>query len=417
MTHTSKIPDIQSTPNAPPGETWNESTVYTDPTTLKRVRRLTCKGLYNQTPNYHTATGFTDDGGTLIFATAREGRSALCKADTASGEITRLTQWFDGMGCLDELHKMNGRCIGNGMGITMFACMAPHRREAVFVQGRSVRSVHLDTFQEKVLWENFGEAWICGMPSVDPLEKHVMIPLMPVHPEIQANPETPPERTYVDWHGGEGTVEVRLMEIPLEGGAPREVYAEKGVGCAHCPHNPVDGNLVLLDRDRPPKLWCGGDEGATSRVWVLSLKDGALTEIRPRNAQRFQVHAAWSWDGKAVLYHGTAADGGTYIGAASPDGRILNEYVFPEAVHYGHVSALAGRSAVLLDGNLTPDMLIALDYDRDPPRLELLARHGSDKNTLPWQYAHVHAQCDPTGRWISFHRGSEGRADVFLVER
>lgn len=92
----------------PAGETWNESRVYTDPTTLKQVRQITCQGVYNQTPNYHTATGFTKDGSHLIFATAREGRSALCKADTATGEITRLTRWFDGMGCLDELHKMNG---------------------------------------------------------------------------------------------------------------------------------------------------------------------------------------------------------------------------------------------------------------------------------------------------------------------
>ena len=399
------------------GDRWNESEIYTDPATLGRVRRLTCRGIYNQTPNYHTGTGFTEDGHFLIFASARGGRSALCKADTASGEITQLTRGFEGMGCLDELHKMNGACIGNGLGVTMLACMAPHRREAVFVQGRSIRSVHLDSLEARVLWEDFGETWICGMPSVDPKETHVMVPLMPAHPEILANPGAPPERSYLDWHGGEGTVELRLIEIPLAGGHPREVYAEKGVGCAHCPHNPVDGNLVLLDRDRPPKLWCGGDEGHTSRVWVLSLKDGKLTEIRPRNAQRFQVHAAWSWDGKAVLYHGTAAGGGTYIGAATPDGRILNEYVFPEAVHYGHVSALAGRSAVLLDGNLTPDMLMALEYDRDPPRLELLARHGSDKNAMPWQYAHVHAQSDPTGHWISFHRGREGRSDVFLLER
>lgn len=297
----------------------------------------------------------------------------------------------------------------------MLACQAPHRREAVFVQGRSIRSVHLDTFRESVLWEDFGEDWICGMPSVDPEETHVLVPLMPAHPEILAHPETPPKQTYLDWHGGKRTVEVRLMEIPLDSGTPHERYAEKGIGCAHCPHNPVDGNLVLLDRDQPPKLWCGGDEGDTSRVWVLSLKNGALTEIRPRNAQRFQVHAAWSWDGKAVLYHGTAAGGGTYIGAATPDGHILNEYVFSEATHYGHVSSLAGRSSILLDGNLTPDRLVALDYDCNPPRLELLARHGSDKNSMPWQYAHVHAQADPTGRFVSFHQGKDGRADVYLL--
>jgi hypothetical protein len=340
----------------------------------------------------------------------------MCRADTETGDLTLLTDWFEGMGCLDERHKMNGACIGNGLGVTMLACLAPRARVLAFVQGRSIRAVHLDTLKEWVLWEDFGTDWICGMPSVDPDETHVMVPLMPAHPELVAHPDRAPEQTYLEHHGEGGTVELRLVEIPLAGGEPKEVYAEKGVGCAHCPHNPVDGNLVLLDRDRPPKLWCGGDNGQTSRVWVLSLKDGKLTEIRPRDPQRFQVHAAWSWDGRAVLYHGTAAEGGTYIGAAQPDGTVINEYHFPEAVHYGHVSALAGRSSILLDGNLTPDMLIALDYDHNPPRLEPLARHGSDKNAMPWQYAHAHAQCDPTGRFVSFHRGVEGRSDVFLLE-
>ena len=398
------------------GDTWNESELGKDPVTLRTLRRLTSRGRYNQTPNYHTGSGFTHDGRWLVFATARGDGSAMCKVDTATGEITQLTGWYPGQGCLDELHKMNGNCVGNGQGVTMLASVVPHLGDLVYVQGRSIRKVGLDTLEESVLWEDFGADWICGMPSIDPEETYVLLPLMPAHPELKDDPACKPARTYLEHHGGGGTVELRLVAIPLQGGAPREVYVEKGVGCAHCPHNPVDGNLVLLDRDRPPQLWCGGDQGASTRVWVLSLNDGRLTEIRPRNAQRFQVHSAWSWDGKAVLYHGQAAGGGYYIGAALPDGTILNEFVFPEAVHYGHVSAIAGRSAVLLDGNLTTDMLLALDYDRSPPRLEWLGRHGSDKNAMPWQYAHVHAQTDSAGRQLSFHRGMEGRSDVYLLK-
>ena len=36
------------------GETWNESETYGDPWTLRTVRRVTTRGLYNQSPNYHT---------------------------------------------------------------------------------------------------------------------------------------------------------------------------------------------------------------------------------------------------------------------------------------------------------------------------------------------------------------------------
>ena len=58
------------------GETWNESEEHRDSWTLRRVRRVTTRGLYNQTPTYHTNVGFTADGRSLVFASAREGGSA-----------------------------------------------------------------------------------------------------------------------------------------------------------------------------------------------------------------------------------------------------------------------------------------------------------------------------------------------------
>ena len=59
------------------GETWNESQVYRDSWTLRQVRQVTTRGLYNQTPTYETPNGFTTDGEFLIFASGREGYSAV----------------------------------------------------------------------------------------------------------------------------------------------------------------------------------------------------------------------------------------------------------------------------------------------------------------------------------------------------
>ncbi len=74
------------------GQTWNEFEIYLDPVTLKRVRKVTRTGLYNQTPTYHTGTGWTADGEFMIFASARNGGSALFRCHVPTGDITQITE-------------------------------------------------------------------------------------------------------------------------------------------------------------------------------------------------------------------------------------------------------------------------------------------------------------------------------------
>ena len=394
------------------GQTWNELETYLDPVTLKRVRKVTRLGLYNQTPTYHTGTGWTADGEFMVFASARNGGSALFRCHVPSGDITQITQTFDGVGCLDEMQKGTGTCTGNGHGVTMLNCVAPHSRWVVYVQGRSLRAVHLETLEERVLIQNYGDNFIAGMPSIDPDEGWVLQPVMSAHPEINAG--RPPTKTYFETFAANGP-DVHLLQVPLAGGAVREVYAEKGIGCAHSPHNPADGNLVLIDRDKPPRLWAGSD-GHTNRIWALDLTTKKLTELPNQDTEKFQVHSVWTWDGSAVAYHGRSALGGYYIGVVSKTGETLREYKFTQAEHYGHVSAMANRPAIILDGNLTSDMLLLLYYDRETPRIEMVAKHATLWGGLPWQYSHPHPQSDPTGRYISFNAVHAGRSDVYIVE-
>ncbi len=42
-----------------PNDTWNESAVSEDSVTGKLTRRLTCDGLYNETPTYHLNAAFS----------------------------------------------------------------------------------------------------------------------------------------------------------------------------------------------------------------------------------------------------------------------------------------------------------------------------------------------------------------------
>ena len=392
------------------GETWNESEVYRDALTLRQVRRLTRAGLYNQTPTYHTNVTFTADGEFLVFGSARVGGSVVIRAHVPSGDLTQLTDPLPGVGGNGEWHK-GGASVGDGAGINGTMCLAPRSRWTVYMAGRSLRAVHLDSLDERILVPDIGPEWLAGMPSVDPTETSVLLPLMPAHPQLLAGQR--PTRHYWDAVQDSG-VRWRILEVPLAGGEARTVYAEEGCTSAHTPHSPADPDLILIDRDFPPRFW-GGSDGHTNRIWTLRLSTGQLTELPPLDAARFQVHSVWTYDGELVLYHGKRAEGGHYIGATYPSGQVYREYAFDQAPHYGHVSAMAGRPAILLDGNLTPDTLVWVYYDAEQPRVELVARHGTDWNALPGQYPLPHPHSDPTGRWISFNRGEKGRTDVYVV--
>jgi len=417
------------------GSTWNESEIFQDPVTLRSVRRVTTTGQYNNTPTYHTNTAFTADGEYVIFASARHGRSAVYRCRVETGEITCLTEPVPGLGSRGELHglsPLSRGLIGDGRGICGSFLVAPVSRTAIFGRGNEIRLVHIDTLDERVLIAGEEER-IYGVASVDPDETHVLVVSGPAHPQILAGERVtgtlgeclPPEsRVY------------RLHKVPLDGGEPEIIREEIGVSMGHCQYCPTDPDLLLMDRNDSNL----SREEYVSRLWLLRISSGELTPLAPRDENPFQIHATWSWDGRYVVYHGESAHGGYhpaaeanggievrdfrrgwYIGVIGRDARVLREYCFPMARYYGHVAAMKDRPAVILDGNLFPDMLYWLYYDAEAPRIEIIARHDSDITTMPGQYGHVHQQCDPTGRYIVFNSAplrfiDRGRSDVYVVK-
>ena len=384
------------------GDTWNESEAYQDSWTLRECRRLTTMGEINQTPNYHTNIGFTADSEYLVFWTKREDRGAVCKVQVATGDITQLTEAVANYGF--EPHIQGGPYPR--------MCLAPESRWLVYTEDRALKSVHLDTLEEKTLIEHIGREWEVGYPTVSADEKQVILPLSPMHPEV-ATGQRVTKHYYEHFASGQG-MQMRLLHVPLTGGQVEVVYEESGCRSFHCPHSPVDPNLVLLDRDFPPRYW-GGSDGKTTRVWVLDLATGGLTEIAPQNAQPHQVHAVWSFDGEHILYHGRSANGGYYIGVSDKQGNTVREWDFTSAGAYGHVAAMQGRPAIILDGNVSDNLLTWLYYDGDQPRVEVIAAHNTQWATVLGQASHPHQLCAPDGRWISFNTAQRGRTDVVVV--
>lgn len=390
------------------GETWNESETYRDARTLRQVRRVTTRGLYNITPTYHTNSAFTADGEYLIFRSARQGKSAVFSCHAPSGDITQLIESVDGVG---------HRVLGDGSGVDRM-CVAAGSGWVVYAVNRSLHAVHIETLEERILIPHIAPEWMASRPSVSHDGKSVLLPVQSEHPDGLS--------TSIEYHAyfAEGGMKTQLWKVPLEGGEVKTIYSEEGLYLSHVAHCPTDSDLVLANRNhpghiinyrtKPPRTWPEIDDAPT-RIWTLRLSTGELTELKARDRANHQVHSAWTWDGQCVVYHGKSVEGGYFIGVIGRDGKVMQECGFHKANSYGHVSAMAGRPAIILDGNLTSDMLLWLYYDDEQPRVEMIAQHNTNWGALPGQFPHPHPLADPTGRWISFNAGDRGRSDVYVV--
>jgi Tol biopolymer transport system component len=75
------------------GDTWNESTTYSDPYSLRTVRKVTAGGSYNYHSAYHTLTAWSADGKHCIFKSGRKNHSTILVCDVKTGDITQLLDW------------------------------------------------------------------------------------------------------------------------------------------------------------------------------------------------------------------------------------------------------------------------------------------------------------------------------------
>jgi len=420
------------------------------------VRRLTSTGPINQTPTYHTNSGFTADGRHLVLVSVREGATWVLAAEVATGELQALWR-APGIGDRSYIHR--GMSLAGGEALASEVdgggicgnrvCLAPRSRTAVIAVGRSLVAVAIDTGAARVLLEDCGDEWIFGAPCVDPAERWVAVALSTGHPELVGHPQLAasaaraggreraeritlgdvtaslvPARDYCEHEH-----RLRLVRVPLDGAGGVEVlYEHPGPAqSAHCAFCPADGNLLYFDLDLPPRYWCGGD-GLTPRIWLLDLATGAARPVKAQYPGPFQIHQAWLWDGRALAYHGRASEGGEYFGLVTPAGETLWERTWPEATAYGHLAADATRPALIIDGQFGDDRLQWLYWDTDEPhgapvdspaaapRLETICRHGTEWGSIPGQYSHPHPLTDGAGNWISFTAARGGRSDVYVVD-
>ena len=404
------------------GSIWNESECFNDSLTGRPVRRLSSRGRINDTPTYHTNSGFSADSRFLVFVSVRESATWVIRADVRTGELKALWR-APGIGDRNYIHRgmsltfpdVDGRGIcGNRL------CIAPRSGIAVFTCERQMIAADIATCESRVLLEDCGEEWIFGAPCVSPDEKSAVIALSSAHPQLLAGKKiTTPYYEYPDHR-------LRLVKVPLTGSGRMEtLYERQPAQSAHCAFCPTDGNLLYFDLDLPPRYWRGGD-GKTPRIWLLNLAARSAHPLKQTYPGPFQTHTAWLWDGSAMAYEGGLPGGGYYHGITERDGRTIWERSFPDAAFYGHLTPDAKRDALILDGHFSKDLLQWLYYDDDdpdaPPRLEPICRHATEwygvrgQYSDASQYSHPHPLTDASGKWISWTAAKDGRTDVYVVD-
>jgi hypothetical protein len=401
------------------GSIWNESTVYQDAITLRNVRKITNYGQYNYTPGYHTNISFTQDGKYLIFNTGRLGTSAVCKCEVETGDITCLIEPIAGVGPRNELEEINRSYLGNGKGVSNVR-LDPTGNIVVYTVECSLRSVDINTLEEKILIEDIGyENNFVGACSTIDKQGNLIYATCSAHPQLIKG-----EFITKSYHSLMcDNIKVKYYRMPITGGKPELIYEPKdGLATSHPQICPNDDDLLLINRERGHE----GPQPDFTRTWTYRISTGELNPINSNDKRKFHIHTTWAWDGESILYHGPSHNGGWYVGISSKTGEIIKEFCFKDSDYYGHVGADPNRKAIVLDGNLTNDLIVWLYYDGDMPRVEIIAKHDTDYLTMPGQYGHPHPAFDPTGRWMAFNASKRtavlkddarrARSDIYIVE-
>jgi hypothetical protein len=188
-----------------------------------------------------------------------------------------------------------------------------------------------------------------------------------------------------------------LFMMEIKSGKMWEVHRDDKTQNNHVIANPANPDYCIIDKDFPPYYWGGGDHGKTTRVWVLHIPSGKLTEIRPNDECKFAHHANWNHDGTHVYYQGGSfakslrgkteetdvqefinpyrGDNPHFIGVADMNGKVVWEAVFP-SMYYGHVGAHTTKDMMLIENLVTDRYIVGLDWrelnHRGMPKMEKL---------------------------------------------
>jgi len=385
-----------------------------NPDALKIARRITYHPSANEQLLYFTSSSVSDDGRLLVFISDRDGPPNLFCRDLQTGREQKLSDNRDGV--LKSYVYFDGLAY-RGLGKASVSFDAG-RKLVYFIQGRSVCRASAEGRIE-VLAELPAEQ-MTAFTHVSGDGKRLCVPTVDARALDGNVPITGHPKYDIDARVREENLSSYLRIYDTTSGQLLHVEPVPRGWVTHVQFSPTNPDLLLYNHEWPSD--CG-----VRRMWLWDGK--SHRQLRDENAGRsrrdWTCHEMWQRDGRAVIYHGSYADGGpAYIGRLVLDGGRCDEIALaPGMKRYGHFTV--GREGLLVsDGYYqTPDdpagfggawiCAVDVDWSAGTAKWRPLCRNGSS-----WrgQDEHPHPILDATDSAVYFTSDVDGRRAVYCVD-
>ncbi len=365
-----------------------EDKTFTDPNTGVTIRQLTDHKAHSH-HMYFTNPGWYDNNERLLFASDRGNGTNLYSMLLATGEFVQLTDLPDAATVTSNLfHSTSINHVKN---------------EAYFWHGRELIALHLGTLEERVLHvtpSGFSEG---GATNVGADGKFVFV----------SYNEDLTDSIRMDLGNGYVGFKEYFEANPLS----RVVRIDTGTGDADVVHEERSWVGHVNTSPKHPHLLTFCHEGPWQRVdhriWLLDLRKGEASKIRPTAEGEHVGHEYWFADGEHIGYHGWSSvdKDRPFHGAVRWDGAGQEEFPLERnSMHY-HSRDL---DLVVGDGNKQDPQLML--WRRGPDGFEgprLLHRHRGSFHT---QGVHVHPTVGPGGDEVLYTADPQGYGNLFIAQ-
>ena len=362
---------------------------------------------------YFTSSSLTADK--LVYMGDEDGAPNLYCADLKGGAARQLT--FRREGYLRSYVYFDGEPY---KGFGKASPSLDHKNGLVYyIQGREIRRVSLAGGGKLVA--ALPEGQLTGFTHVSADGRLLCVPTVD-EAAFEGFVFKVSDYGYIDDRVHALDLSSYLRVYDTETGA--EVMCERVPRCwiTHVQFNPADSAQILYNHE-----W--SRDGGIRRMWLF---DGARhIPLRAENAAAgrsrddWTCHEMWQADGQLIIYHGTYADGGAYIGRVRPDGTEAVEIPLPADFRsYGHFTVGTAHNDWLTcdgyyradgDGDDESNWITRLDVNWEKREIawKPLCRHGS---SWAGQDEHPHPIFGQNDTHVYFTSDKSGKREVYAVE-
>ncbi|MCK0469857.1 oligogalacturonate lyase family protein [Halalkalibacter sp. APA_J-10(15)] len=377
------------------GTTWSsEKSTFTDPMTGASITQWT-DYLAHSYHLYFTNDGWYDDGAKLLVCSERGNAVNLYSLDTTSGQLTQLT----------DLDKK----VPKGIQGTY---INPQKNEAYFTYGKSIVLIHLETYEETVIYTKpdgyhfsnisctaDGQALCFGLSE-----------------DLSQSISTNLSGGYVGFEETEAArPHCQIYLLTLATGEARVIHEEKR-WIGHVNASPTQSHIISFCHEGP---W----EKVDHRIWAMNVETGEVWKIREGEPNQYAGHEYWHADGIHIGYHGFTDSldrkDGKFLGYAKYDNSTSEEFEFPYQNMHIHSNGATlivgdGQQASAYHGERYQDCIFLwrkTAFGMEGPRV--LCKH---RGSFQVQQVHVHPRLTSDGSKVLFTSDRTGYGNVYVVD-